>query len=315
MEWFALKVRKGLILTGINNIFTVQSEADNFLCEIKGKVLKDLDDVYNPLAAGDIVSFVVDDLSDKKGMIIERLKRRNEFSRWNNKRNSPQTIAANIDYLICVTSAGNPPFRPRFVDRVLVMADSTIRVLIVLNKSDLGIDRKTKIRMDDYRRIGYEVICCSAETGDNMDSLKKTIKGKIAAFIGQSGVGKSSLLNLIYPGHELKTGAVSVKYNRGRHTTNYSKLVFEGNGGFIDTPGIREIEIFGINPEDLGCHFYEFEDPGRNCRFKPCLHNKEPDCKVRQAVDDGTIHKDRFESYLRILKSLQNSRGKAGNYG
>ena len=128
-----MSLREGLILTGINNIYTVYSEKSRFLCEIKGKILKGLDNVYNPLAPGDMVKFSVDEISDNKGMIVERIKRRNEFSRWNNKRNSPQTIAANIDYLICVTSAGKPPFRPRFIDRVLVLADESVKTLIVLS--------------------------------------------------------------------------------------------------------------------------------------------------------------------------------------
>ena len=297
-------LKTGLILTGINNIFSVHSENSVFTCTIKGKILKGLENVYNPLAAGDMVRFSVDEISENKGMIVERLKRRNEFSRWNNKRKAPQTIAANIDYLICVASAGNPPFRPRFIDRGGVMADADVRVLIVLNKSDLGIDESTKSRMEDYKRIGYEYISCSAETGENIDKLKRIISGSISAFIGQSGVGKSALLNILYPGHELKTGSISVKHDRGRHTTNHSRLIFEDAGGFIDTPGIREIEIFGIEAEDLGFHFCEFNDFSRNCKFQPCRHNNEPDCRVRQAVEDGLIHPDRYESYIRILSSL-----------
>jgi ribosome biogenesis GTPase len=296
---------EGLILSGINNIYSVYSENSVYLCEIKGKKLIVLDNVYNPLAAGDKVKFSVDLISNTKGMIIERLERQNEFSRWNNKRNSPQTIAANIDYFICVSSAGNPPFRPRFIDRVLVMAESGINVLIVLNKSDIGLDDTTVTRMEDYKRMGYNYIICSAETGENMDKLKEIISGKISAFVGQSGVGKSTLLNVLYPGHELKTGAVSIKHDRGRHTTNYSKLIFEGDGGFIDTPGIREIEIFGIKPDDLGFHFTEFLEFSDTCRFQPCQHNNEPDCGVIKAVENGLIHPDRYESYLRILTSLE----------
>ena len=305
-----MSLREGLILTGINNIYTVYSEKSRFLCEIKGKILKGLDNVYNPLAPGDMVKFSVDEISDNKGMIVERIKRRNEFSRWNNKRNSPQTIAANIDYLICVASAGNPPFRPRFIDRVLVMADENVKILIVLNKSDLGVDETTKLRIEDYKRIGYEYIICSAETRKNIDQLKDIISGTISAFVGQSGVGKSTLLNILYPGHELKTAEISLKHDRGRHTTNHSKLIFEDIGGFIDTPGIREIEIFGVEEDSLGFHFREFANYSASCKFQPCRHKTEPDCAVKKAVEDGYIHPDRYESYLRILYGLEQK----GNY-
>jgi len=302
-----LSLKTGLILTGINNIYSVYSENEIYLCEIKGKKLKGLENVYNPLAPGDNVSIAVDKITNTKGMIVDRLQRRNEFSRWNNKRNAPQTIAANIDYLICVASPGNPPFRPRFIDRVLVMAESNIRVLIVLNKSDLGINEDTEKRMNDYEKIGYEYISCSAETGENIDKIKKIISGKVSAFVGQSGVGKSTLLNKLYPGHNLKTGLISQKHDRGRHTTNYSRLVFEKDSGFIDTPGIREIEVFGINPDNLTFHFHEFIEFNNSCKFKPCRHKKEPGCGVRQAVEDGFIHPDRYDSYLRILFALEQS--------
>lgn len=305
-----LIIKEGMILTGINNIYSVYSENSTFLCEIKGKILKDLDNVYNPLAAGDMVKFSVDKISSNKGMIIERLKRLNEFSRWNNKRNAPQTIAANIDYLICVTSGNYPPFRPRFIDRVLIMADDNIKILIVLNKSDLGIDKAVKLRMEDYKRMGYEYITCSAETGENIDQLKNIISGTVSAFVGQSGVGKSTLLNLLYPGHSLKTGSISKKHNRGRHTTNHSKLIFEDSCGFIDTPGIREIELFGIELGDLGFRFREFVKFSPDCKFQPCRHKSEPECAVRKAVEDCQIHPDRYESYLRILADLE----RRGNY-
>ena len=302
-------ILQGQILHGINNIYTVQSSGTQYECRIKGKVLKGTGVVYKPLAAGDYVAFVSDGPLVYKGMITERLPRKSEYSRWNRKRNAPQVIAANFDILVIVASVDQPPFRPRFVDRLLVMSDPLIETVLVLNKADKKIPDQFLERMEDYGKAGYRYLLTSAETGNGMGELAARIRNKTAVFAGQSGVGKSTILNVLFPDLSLRTGGISEKYNRGRHTTNYSRLIPVEGYSVIDTPGIREIEVFGIEPQDLVFRFPEFVPFSRKCFYPSCLHREEPGCGVREAVREGVIHHDRYASYRKILSDIRKTSG------
>ncbi len=297
-------ILQGQVLYGINNIYTVESGSMRYECRIKGKILKSTETVYNPIAAGDCISFEIDDSSPGKGMITERSSRTSEYSRWNRKRNAPQVIAVNFDLLVIIASVDQPPFRPRFVDRILAMADPLIETVLVLNKSDQEISAQVSERMDDYKRIGYDYLLTSAKNGKGIDNLKSRIKFKTAVFAGQSGVGKSTLLNAMFPELHLRVGEISEKYNRGRHTTNYARLIPMNQYSIIDTPGIREIEVFNIEPSDLVFRFPEFVPFSRNCFYPSCLHREEPGCSVTEAVKNGQIHKDRYFSYIKILSDI-----------
>ncbi len=297
-------ILQGQVLFGINNIYTVLSAEKEYECRIKGKILRGRDIVYNPLAAGDFVLFEIESPSLSYGMITEKLPRKSEYARWNKKRNAPQIIAANFDILVVVASVKKPPFRPRFIDRILVMADSPSESLLVLNKTDQGISGQLERRMEDYKRIGYKCMHSSAKSGEGINPLKKLIKGKVAVFAGQSGVGKSTLLNTMFPSLHLRIGEISEKYNRGRHTTNYARLIPLGDYEIIDTPGIREIEVFDIIPSELAFRFPEFIPFIGKCFYPSCLHRDEPECSIREAVKRGDIHEDRYSSYRRILKDI-----------
>ncbi len=297
--------RLGRVLFGANNIFkVVAEEGERYECRIKGKVLPEPEPSYNPLAPGDLVAFEIHDPEEGKGSILRREERANAFMRWNPKREAPQTIAANVDLLVCIASAGIPPFRPRFIDRVMV-AGAGIPILAVLNKIDAGTDEETRGRMEEYRRLGYEVAYCSAATGEGVEELARRVKGQRAAFVGQSGVGKSTMLNAVYPGADLPTGEVSVKYRRGRHITKNASLYMHAEGAFIDTPGIRQIEPAGVRPEELDELFPELVEYRKECEFQPCSHRHEPGCAVNEALEKGAIHRDRYESYLRLYDELQ----------
>jgi ribosome biogenesis GTPase len=298
------------VLYGINTIYTVRAGDVHLQCRIKGKQLKESSRSYNPIAPGDIVQVTRDLLSGGEGMISNLSPRRTRLVRWNKKGRAPQILAANADLAVCVTSPSAPPFRPRFIDRLIVAAETGgLTVLVLMNKSDLPCPRDVTERLEHYRRMGYDVLSCSARTGDGMKELADRLSGTTAVFVGQSGVGKSSLLNVLAPGIELRVGDLSQKHDRGNHTTNYSILLPLKNGlRIIDTPGIRELELAEVLPEEVGFHFRDFTPYMQSCGYQPCLHDGEPGCAVAAAVQKGEIHYDRYESYLRILTELRETR-------
>jgi ribosome biogenesis GTPase / thiamine phosphate phosphatase len=294
-----------MVLFGINNIFTVLYEGKEYDCVLKGKVLKGTGRTYAPLAPGDEV---VVDFSDHGFSRIEsRVERSSEFSRWNRKRKAPQTLTANADLVVCVSSFDGPPFRPRFIDRAHVTCEiERLPMLVVLNKSDLGTNDLIEERIDVFRSVGCEVIRCSAETGEGCAELGEFLKNRRAVFCGQSGVGKTSVLNRLFPGVSRPVGSISPKHNRGRHTTRFGILMANPGGGWVvDTPGIREFEIVEVELSDLSFFFPEMVPFLRECAVPGCTHEHEPDCAVCAAVEDGSIHEDRYESYLRLLYSLK----------
>jgi ribosome biogenesis GTPase len=218
-----------------------------------------------------------------------------------------------VDALVCITSPREPPFRPRFADRVLVSAHAgEIEPLIFLNKSDLGIESTVAERLADYERIGYTVIRGSAKSGSGLDELREAVGAGLTVFVGQSGVGKSSILNRLDPSLDLKVGRISRKFDRGAHTTNVASLVeLAGGLRIIDTPGIRELELHDLDPQDLPHCFPEFAEAAQDCVFQPCTHTHEEDCAVKRALERGEIHADRYESYLRMLEQLEEEEGRA----
>jgi ribosome biogenesis GTPase len=300
-------VKSGTILYGVQNIFTVRSGRNRYECRIKGKRLSLETDYYNPLCPGDLIQFDVLDDDQRKGLITGIRPRKNVFSRWNKKRSAPQLIAANIDILVCVCSPDSPPFRPRFIDRVLVICEKEgIAPCICLNKGDFPIPDAVRTRLDTFRDLGYAVLISSATQGTGISDIAAVIRGKTAAFVGQSGVGKSSILNALKPGLGLKTGSVSTKFNRGNHITNHAVLLeWEAETQIIDTPGIREIGMHGIDVAVLSSYFPETRPLTGSCSFDPCTHLHEPGCAVSAAVKSGNIHPDRYDSYRRIAAELE----------
>ena len=301
---------KATVYSGINNIYRVHPaegtpECRELECRIKGKILKEAENSYNPLAPGDSVE--CEPLDSRRGMIIRRYERRSRFARWNRKRAAWQTMAANLDILTAVISAAEPPFRPRFVDRVLIAAaQGGVPGAVLINKIDLGIDPWVRERLDAWRAMGIDVHQCSAAEGTGLDELAAAWKGRTAALFGPSGVGKSTLINRLISGLELATGTLSRKYGRGRHVTNFARLIDAPWGGrIVDTPGVREMAVSGIAPDELAEWFTDFDSAVSRCAFRPCTHRSEPGCAVRLAVDEGRIHSDRYENYLRIREELE----------
>lgn len=194
------------------------------------------------------------------------------------------------------------------MDRLLVVGESShLNITIILNKADLDWNEEIDYWYSLYSKIGYKVIKTSAKAGDGMNEIKNQMCEKKNLFWGQSGVGKSSILNFLYPSLKLNVGEISSFNQKGTHTTVTSLMVQvdENETFIIDTPGIREIDPYGIREEDLGHYFIEFEDYLNNCRFNTCTHNHEPGCAVKDAVENENISAERYESYLRILETIE----------
>ncbi len=285
------------IRRAINNIYMAYSVDDGkiYTARIKGKVLKKDEAEYNPVAVGDIA--VGEPYSADEALITSIEERYSAFCRWNVKKEMNQTIAANQDQTAIVVSSSSPPFRPRFLDRAIACSSGS-DLIIIMNKSDQGIDEGIWL----YRDIGFPVFPVSSLTGDGIPELKAKLEGKLTAFVGQSGVGKSTLINTLL-GSAQRTGAVSDKYNRGRHTTNHSLYLEKDGIRVIDTPGVREIEVPFEDLSAVRESFPEFSSA--DCFFQGCLHHGEDGCALPGMVEDGRVSPERYESYLRILQALE----------
>lgn len=274
----------GVIIKALSGFYYVRTETDTIECKGSGKLRHK---GMSPLV-GDRVTISVD--GNGKGRIEQVHPRTNAFVR---------PSVANIEALICVTSDAIPVTDTYLVDRLTVTAvHNHCQVIIAINKVDLV---RTGRLSEIYQASGFPVIVCSAETGEGIAELRQAVAGKICAFTGDSGVGKSSILNALNPAFSLRVGEVSDKLGRGRHTTRHVELFDLGQGTYlIDTPGFASFDMEAVDPvmcDDLQYAFPEFQPYLGNCRFNDCAHLKEPDCAVRAAVEEGAIHQKRYRSY------------------
>ncbi|MGH2442072.1 MAG: ribosome small subunit-dependent GTPase A [Chloroflexota bacterium] len=243
---------------------------------------------------------------DGTGEIDEILPRDNELLRGAaGGRYFVDVIAANLGQLIAVHSLKEPDLNPARLDRFILIAEAAeIPAVVCLNKVDLATPAELSAATS-YTHAGYRVLLTSARTGAGIPALGAALSGKVSAMVGPSGVGKSSLLNAVQPGLSLRTGEISTSTGKGRHTTTTAELLALTSGGWVaDTPGLRELAIREVEPEDLAWLYPEFRPLMTLCRFTDCSHREELDCAIRAAVDGGTVSPTRYKSYLRVYDDL-----------
>ncbi|MGM9629791.1 ribosome small subunit-dependent GTPase A [Butyricicoccus sp.] len=288
-----MMTQTGIILKGIGGFYYVRTDSGVIECKARGRFRK----AAEKPVIGDRVTIEIQD--DGTGYMMSIEPRRNQLLR---------PAVANVDQLVVVCSAAPPKTEPLLIDKVTaIAAHKGIDTLIVINKCDL--DRGDRL-YQIYTQAGFSVFRVSAETGEGIDALRAALAGKISAFAGNSGVGKSSLLNCIDPEFHMKTGTISPKTERGRHTTRHVELVeLPGGGCIADTPGFSAFDTEKmdlIRKDDLQYAFPEFEPYINQCRFTGCAHVKEKGCAIRAAVDEGKIPRERHESYCKLYESVKN---------
>jgi len=311
---------QGVVVRSTGSWYAVMPDAGGEVIQARARgrfrlQSEDVDET-NPVAVGDRV--MVRPEPDGTGLITEILPRRNQLSRRAAGRRTGRehVIVANVDAAWVVQSTFDPQFNAGFVDRVLVMAEAHyLDAGVIVNKVDLLAGEDTAQEVVEfwtelYRSLGYPVLWTSAREGTGVPALRDALAGRTSVLTGQSGVGKSSLLNAVEPGLGIRTAEVSKRTRKGRHTTTFATLHSLSGGGFVvDTPGIREFGIWDMQPAELAGYFVEMQPLVEHCRYPSCTHDHEPGCAVAAAVDAGAISQERYGSYLAILASLREGDG------
>jgi ribosome biogenesis GTPase / thiamine phosphate phosphatase len=291
--------RTGLIIKAQSGFFTVETGQGFIVCQLRGK-LKQGRALGDIAAIGDRVRITV--LPDGSGVIEEVQERKTAIVRLDPRPQGEyqQVLLANPDQAVFVFACANPSPRLKMLDRYLVIAEKQqVPAIIVGNKIDLVDDPRQIFGV--YESIGYRVIYTSTKQKVGLDELNDALTGRVSALAGPSGVGKSSLLNLIQPGLGLAVNEISTALNKGRHTTVTRQMFpLEGGGYVADTPGWKSLALWDTEPEELDAYFPELRELVQHCQFSDCTHTHEPGCAVLKALKAGTIHPDRYESYVRL---------------
>ena len=309
---------KGLVIKNTGSWYAVKTDGGQvFECKVKGNFrLKGIRST-NPVAVGDFVSItpgadgvtaLIDGIEDRRNYVIRRAS---------NLSKQSHIIAANVDMAVLIATMSHPQTSTTFIDRFLASAEAyRIPVLLVFNKTDLlSEDERSVLRtvMDLYSHIGYQCIPCSAVDGDGVDDVRSALAGKVSLLSGNSGVGKSTMLNLLVPDADAKTSEISTAHDTGTHTTTFSQMYFLPEGGaVIDTPGIKGFGTFDMERTEVSHYFKEIFEEGQSCRFSDCTHTHEPGCAVLRAVEEQRIAESRYNSYLSMLGDKDEDRYRQG---
>ena len=299
---------KGLVVKNTGSWYTVRTDDDQLLdCKIKGNFRLKGIRTTNPVAVGDRVEV------NEEGWIVAIEDRRNYIIRKSiNLSKQSHIIAANVDQAFLVVTVANPQTSTTFIDRFLASAEAyRVPVVLVFNKTDLLDDdllRYQQAVANLYETIGYECRQISAATGEGIDELRAMLDGKITLLSGNSGVGKSTLINRLVPGVNLRTAEISDAHNTGMHTTTFSEMIPLPSASssptpsyLIDTPGIKGFGTFDMEPEEITGYFKDIFHFSKDCRFSNCTHTHEPGCAVLKAVEEHYIAESRYQSYLSML--------------
>ena len=297
---------QGLVIKNTGSWYTVKTSNGNFInCKIKGNFrLKGIRST-NPIAVGDNVDIVLN--QEGTAFITHICERRNYIIRKSqNLSKQSHIIAANVDQALLIVTVNYPQTSTIFIDRFLATAEAySVPVVLVFNKNDILTDEERhyqEMMLKLYSNIGYTCLIISATTGQGIEELTPLLQGKITLLSGNSGVGKSTLINRILPDANLRTSAISDAHNTGMHTTTFSEMIEMPNDGYlIDTPGIKGFGTFDIEPEELTSYFRDIFHFSKNCRFNNCTHTHEPGCAVLEAVKEHYISESRYQSYLSML--------------
>ena len=309
----------GLVIKAQSGFFTVHTDEGDFVCQVRGRLKQERRDT-DLVAAGDRVQISL--VEDGTGMIEEVAERERALSRlappargrgsrrWDRDgylSEREQVIVANPDQAIFVIACAEPDPNLRLLDRLLVGAElQHIPAIVCVNKIDLVVRRDARRLFSIYREIGYPVLYTSAVRRRGIRKLRRQLKGKVSVLMGPSGVGKTSLLNAIQPDLGLRVQEVSQASSKGRHTTVVPQLVPLNVGGWVaDTPGIRALAFFDVDPEELDAYFPDIAPFVAGCRFSDCTHTVEPGCAVMEAVETGRVSEHRYESYVRLREEHQ----------
>ncbi|MEP7382052.1 MAG: ribosome small subunit-dependent GTPase A [Gemmatimonadota bacterium] len=261
------------------------------------------------VAVGDDVTVEHDDAADT-WTIVAILPRRSRLARRSpGNAHLERIVVTNVDQVVVVFAMVKPEPNAKMLDRFLIVAETNdVAARVVINKVDLSSRGAAEATFGSYAALGYPVHYTSTMTGDGLEELHEALRGRVSALTGPSGVGKSSLLNGLYPGLDLRVGAISESVNKGRHTTVGARMHPLPDGGYVvDTPGLREVGLWGITARELDRCFPEFVPLLDQCRFADCRHLSEPECGVRSAVDAGTIARSRYESYVKLREEVEES--------
>jgi ribosome biogenesis GTPase len=303
---------EGLLIRIKGSDYYVYDSGEEIRCSVRGRFRIDRGDDEVLPVVGDVVEFAREPQLDSgvpMGTITSVRPRRSLFVRSETRgRRGFRIIGANLDHVFLIHSVKDPVLNSRLLDRMLTSAERDgIEPVIVINKIDLLEDEDTLANtMAPYTRMDYRVIRASAITGEGVAELAGMMAGRCTMLAGPSGAGKTSLLSKIEPGIEARISTVSTSTGKGRHTTTHFDLHSLSSGGWLgDSPGIREFGVWGVEKETLGEYFRDFEPYLGDCKFNTCTHSHEPKCAVKEAVEEGSIAAERYDSYLRILETLE----------